>query len=85
MPGMTQEKLGLLVGLSRTSITNIEKGRQHVLLHQVFAIASALKAPPEALLPEVISPSEVDAARMIKRMPAGTDAALATWAEKVTR
>lgn len=48
---MTQEKLGKIVGLSRTSITNIEQGRQHVPLHHLFSIANALKVPPAALLP----------------------------------
>jgi transcriptional regulator with XRE-family HTH domain len=48
---LTQEELGELVGLTRTSITNIERGRQKVLLHQVFQIASSLKVNPEALLP----------------------------------
>src|SRR5690606_32736521 len=48
---MTQEKLGTLVGLSRTSIVNIEKGRQHIALHQIFVFAGALKVRPEALLP----------------------------------
>ena len=48
---MTQERLGRLVGLSRTSITNIEKGRQHISLHQLFAIAEALRVRPDMLLP----------------------------------
>lgn len=50
---MTQEGLAAIVGLSRTSITNIEKGRQRVLLHQVFAIADALKSTPEMILPDL--------------------------------
>jgi transcriptional regulator with XRE-family HTH domain len=48
---LSQEKLGGLVGLSRTSITNIEKGRHHIALHQLLAFARALKVRPEALLP----------------------------------
>jgi transcriptional regulator with XRE-family HTH domain len=48
---LSQEKLGGLVGLSRTSITNIEKGRHHIALHQLLAFARALKVQPEALLP----------------------------------
>jgi transcriptional regulator with XRE-family HTH domain len=50
---LSQEKLGRLVGLSRTSITNIEKGRHHLVIHQLLAFARALKLPPEALLPSV--------------------------------
>jgi transcriptional regulator with XRE-family HTH domain len=48
---LSQEKLGGLVGLSRTSITNIEKGRHHLVVHQLLAFARALNVPPEALLP----------------------------------
>jgi DNA-binding XRE family transcriptional regulator len=48
---LSQEKLGRLVGLSRTSIVNIEKGRHHLVIHQLLAFARALKVPPEALLP----------------------------------
>ncbi|MBL9170654.1 MAG: helix-turn-helix transcriptional regulator [Verrucomicrobiales bacterium] len=48
---MTQEALALSVGLTRTSLTNIEKGRQKVLLHTFTQIASALGTEPGALLP----------------------------------
>jgi DNA-binding XRE family transcriptional regulator len=48
---LSQEKLGRLVGLSRTSITNIEKGRHHIVLHQLLAFARALEVRPETLLP----------------------------------
>ena|SRR5712664_1587999 len=50
---ITQEQLAEQIGLSRTSITNIEQGRQKVLLHQMFALAESLKIRPEALLPAV--------------------------------
>jgi transcriptional regulator with XRE-family HTH domain len=50
--GLTQAQVADRVGLSRTSITNIEKGRQHVLLHQVFLLASAVGISPSALLPQ---------------------------------
>jgi transcriptional regulator with XRE-family HTH domain len=48
----SQSKFGSLVGLSRTSITNIECGRQRVLLHQVFVFASVLNTPVSMLLPK---------------------------------
>ncbi len=38
----TQEELGKVVSLSRTSITNLEKGRQRVPLHLLLRIADAL-------------------------------------------
>lgn len=56
--GLTQEQLADHVGLSRTSITNVEQGRQKVLLHQMFALAESLQIRPEVLLP-ARAPSEV--------------------------
>lgn len=50
---LTQERLADQVGLSRTSITNIEKGRQHVTLHVLFLLAGALRIKPKDLLPEM--------------------------------
>jgi transcriptional regulator with XRE-family HTH domain len=48
---VTQEELAKRVDLSRTSITNIEKGRQRVLLHQFVDLAEALNVEPTALMP----------------------------------
>jgi transcriptional regulator with XRE-family HTH domain len=48
---LTQEKLAPLAGLSRTSLANIEGGKQKVLVHQLFAFASALGVEPADLLP----------------------------------
>jgi transcriptional regulator with XRE-family HTH domain len=56
-PVLTQEELGRRVGLSRTSITNIEKGRQKVLLHQLCDLAAALETTPASLLPEPLAPT----------------------------
>lgn len=39
---LTQAKLAARVGMSRASIANIESGRQNVLLHHVYSLASAL-------------------------------------------
>ncbi|WP_247519282.1 helix-turn-helix domain-containing protein [Bradyrhizobium sp. 190] len=80
LDGMTQEKLGILVGLSRTSITNIEKGRQHVSLHQLFAIAEALEVAPSLLLPAV---KDAAGARAKMKLPPGTDQKIAAWAQKL--
>jgi transcriptional regulator with XRE-family HTH domain len=55
----TQAWLGRHVGLSRTAITNIECGRQRLLVYQLFAIATALATTPEALLPSIQVVSEV--------------------------
>jgi len=48
---LTQEQLGDAVGLTRTSITNLEKGRQKALLHTVYGLAEALQIPVTDLLP----------------------------------
>jgi transcriptional regulator with XRE-family HTH domain len=48
---MTQEGLASQVSLTRTSITNIEQGRQNFPLHMLAEIAAALNVLPAALLP----------------------------------
>jgi transcriptional regulator with XRE-family HTH domain len=48
--GLTQEELADAVGLSRTSINNIEKARQKLLVHTLFDIAEACRTTPESLL-----------------------------------
>jgi transcriptional regulator with XRE-family HTH domain len=56
--GLTQDALALRVGLTRTSITNIEKGRQKLLLHTFCNLANALGIPPIELLPDLTVTSE---------------------------
>jgi len=80
---MTQQQLGELVGLSRTSITNIERGRQHVSLHHIFAIAGALKVSPAALLPPaetVGNGDNLDLGVLLE-----DDADIAEWIRRVAR
>lgn len=48
---MTQEDLALKVSLTRTSIINIEKGRQQLLVHTLVDIARALSVSVPELLP----------------------------------
>jgi DNA-binding XRE family transcriptional regulator len=49
---VTQEALAQAIGLSRTSIVNIEKGRQPVHLHLVAQMANSLETEVIKLLPE---------------------------------
>ncbi len=50
-PVLTQDGLANLVGLTRTSITNVEKGRQKCLLHTLADIALALHVEVASLIP----------------------------------
>lgn len=49
---LSQAQFAALAGLSRTSITNIECGRQAIQLHQVFSFASILHIEIHHLLPK---------------------------------
>ena len=48
--GLEQKGLAERVGLVRTSIVNIESGRQRILLHDVTAIARGLGVTEKHLL-----------------------------------
>lgn len=50
--GLTQGELSERIGLSRTSVTNIEVGRQKIPLHFLFILSSALGVDPGQLLPQ---------------------------------
>ena len=47
---MSQGELAKRIGYTRTSIVNIEAGRQRVPMHQVEEIAKALATTPRNLL-----------------------------------
>ncbi len=49
--GLTQEKLAKAVGLQRTSMTNIEGGRQPLAVDVFVQLASVLGCEPAELLP----------------------------------
>jgi transcriptional regulator with XRE-family HTH domain len=70
---VTQEELARRVELSRTSITNIEKGRQRIMLHQVVELAEALDADLGALIAPALQQDadealRPDVARVIERL-----------------
>lgn len=50
---LTQAELAEMVGLERTSITNIERGNQKVPLHILYRICEALRAPISDVMPPV--------------------------------
>lgn len=49
--GLTQAQLAERVSLTRTSLTNIERGKQKLLAHTLYEIATALEVEPAVLLP----------------------------------
>ena len=49
--GLSQADLAIAIERTRTSVSNIEQGRQKVLLHTFGKILSALNAQPGKLLP----------------------------------
>ena len=50
--GLSQADLALAISLTRTSVSNIEKGRQKVLLHTYEEILRVLNLQPGELLPD---------------------------------
>jgi transcriptional regulator with XRE-family HTH domain len=50
--GLTPKELAGFVGLSRSSIANLEAGRQRVPIHIVWCLADALGVSVAELLPE---------------------------------
>lgn len=57
--GLSQEGLAKAIGLKRPSMSNIEKGRQNILLHTFCDIVETLNSTASALLPERPSPDPV--------------------------
>jgi transcriptional regulator with XRE-family HTH domain len=49
---LTQEDLAERLGLSRTTVVNIERGRQRVALHQLIQMADAIGCEVIHLIPE---------------------------------
>ncbi len=63
---LTQAEFASLASLSRTSITNIECGRQSIQIHQLYTFASILHIPVNDLLPKesmFVPPSPVETAK----------------------
>jgi len=68
-PPLTQEALAKRVSLTRTSITNVEKGRQKFLLHTLAEIAAALQIEPASLLPQSSAEAERQLDEALKNRP----------------
>jgi transcriptional regulator with XRE-family HTH domain len=72
--GISQEMLADELGLSRTSVTNIEKGRQPIQLHSLYLIARLLSVELKELLP---SPQVFD----MPYHPEGLSVSRSEWLE----
>ena len=48
---LSQAALGRVIGMSRTSVVNIEQGRQRIQVHMIRQIADALHVSPADLIP----------------------------------
>ena len=68
---LSQAQLAERVELTRTSISNIESGRQHVPLDVLYRVARALNCRPHELLPD---PGELaEQNEMVTALAAKTD------------
>jgi DNA-binding XRE family transcriptional regulator len=73
---LSQERLAKLIGLTRTSVTNIEGGRQKLLLHTLVEIAEQLCVPAVDLLP-----SETNELKL----PSGVPPSVERWIGSVVK
>ena len=55
---LSQKDLAQAIGLSRTSVVNIERGRQKILLHTLYDIADVFEVPVTDLLPARVGAEE---------------------------
>ena len=66
---LSQDALAMAVGLSRSSISNIEKGRQKLLLHTLVDIADALNVEAAALLPSRATEPQIEDIGQMAQLP----------------
>lgn len=68
--GLTQATLAEALNLSRSSVANIEQGRQKVFVHQLPELVSALKISyPELLDPDSLEFGQESLKDTLKRVP----------------
>jgi len=56
--GFNQDQLSKLVGIGRTSISNIELGRHQAPLHLIYKICKELKAEIHSVIPTIAEINE---------------------------
>lgn len=88
--GWTQEDLACQIGLTRTSITNIEVGRQRLMMHQVAELADVFGITVGRIIGAAIDPPNVSGKEhrqqiaALKRRIAELETALRTVARCAT-
>lgn len=83
---LSQSAVAGRVGLSRTSITNIENGRQHVTLHVLYALADAVGTTPGALLPDpsaLVGERDTGLDKTLKKLPVKLDQESKDWIQRL--
>ncbi len=63
--GFTQGQVAEALGLSRTSVVNIERGRQRLIVFQLVRLASALRCEIVDIIPAVGQSNEDDLRRLL--------------------
>ena len=63
--GYSQDDIGKFLDLTRSSIVNVEKGRQRPLVHTLYEIASYLKVSVEDLLPSKDEKEQIDFTKVV--------------------
>jgi DNA-binding XRE family transcriptional regulator len=66
---LTQAQLAEMVGLERTSITNIERGNQKVPLHVLYRICEALRVPITDVMPAVAEVQQAQPEASLEEFP----------------
>lgn len=79
--GLSQSALAEHTDMARTTITNIEAGRQNLMMHQFIDIARALRAQPTELLDAV---NEVAEERVTSKENDSIDAHVEQLLSKLT-
>lgn len=62
--GLTQAEVAEAAGISRTSLTNIECGRQRILVDQLALMCGKLRALPSDMIPAESSAPQTSQARL---------------------
>ncbi len=77
--GLTQGDLADVISLSRTSITNIERGRQKIQVHTLYEIAAKLGIQVSVLLP----PVDLGESEIWERIPDDVDEKDRSWIKEL--